>query len=222
MPSVSSSARCGVVAARHHDDHLGLARPRPRSQVARARALAGEAQHVLAARVLDQLRHPVARDEQRVEPLERGDARAGLGVAHREAHAVDAVGAGPARASTPSSSRSVAAASVRTSPSTSPSVPGSSEMHLGLGRHAAPRRRARRRTDTAQTAQSAWVTIRSGCELVELLLVELVDRLAARRCARARRASISPRTEALGDHAARECGSRSTPSRVVALVGDGD
>ena len=38
--------------------------------------------------MLDELRGPVPGDEDRVEPLERGDRHA-LGPAHREAHGVD-------------------------------------------------------------------------------------------------------------------------------------
>ena len=61
------------------------------SQRARLRALAGQPEEVDAARVLDQLRRPVAADEDRVEPLQRGD-RDRRRVAHREPHAVDPAG----------------------------------------------------------------------------------------------------------------------------------
>ena len=51
--------------------------------------LAGKAEHVDAAGELDQLRRPVARGEDRVEPLDRSDHRP-LGTLHRHAHAIDA------------------------------------------------------------------------------------------------------------------------------------
>ena len=64
----------GVVPARHHDHDVGLHGgdlfPRPLLGL-----LAGEAEHVLAAGELDQLRRPVPGGERRVEPLERHHAR---------------------------------------------------------------------------------------------------------------------------------------------------
>ena len=79
--------------------------------------------------------------------------------------------------STPASLRSVAWASVRTSPSTSPSVCGSSETISGTGsiRSAIARTSS---AETAQTLHSACVTIRSGCRRAQARLVELVDRAA--------------------------------------------
>ena len=61
------------------------------SQLSLLGLLAGEAEHVLAARVLDQLRRPVAGRVGRVEPFERDHARA-PGAAHRQADAVDPLG----------------------------------------------------------------------------------------------------------------------------------
>ncbi len=77
----------GVVAARHADDDV---RPRGRDLLPRAglRVLAGQAEEVDPAGVLDQLRRPVAGHEDGVEPLERGDGDRRR-VAHREPHAVD-------------------------------------------------------------------------------------------------------------------------------------
>ena len=77
----------GVVAARHDDHDLGLRGAHVVPRALRG-VLAGQAEHVEAAGVLDQLRRPVAGHEHRVQPLERGDAD-GLGGAHGQAHAVD-------------------------------------------------------------------------------------------------------------------------------------
>ena len=79
-----------VVAARHDDDDVGLRR-RDELQRRLLRRLAGQAGHVLAARHLDELRRPVPGDEDRVQPLERHDARAPRS-AHREADDVRAPG----------------------------------------------------------------------------------------------------------------------------------
>ena len=79
--------------------------------------------------------------------------------------------------STPASLASVAWASVRTSPSTSPSVCGSSETISGTGSISAAIARTSS-TETAQTLHSAWVTIRSGLRSRRPTLVELVDRAA--------------------------------------------
>ena len=79
--------------------------------------------------------------------------------------------------STPASLASVAWASVRTSPSTSPSVCGSSETIVGTGSMRAAIARTSS-TETAQTLHSAWVTIRSGAQAAQAGLVELVDRAA--------------------------------------------
>ncbi len=65
----------GVVAAGHRHDHLGRERLELRP-LRRARLLTGRAEHVQPARQLDHLRHPVAADVDRVEPLERRHARA--------------------------------------------------------------------------------------------------------------------------------------------------
>ena len=80
--------------------------------------------------------------------------------------------------STPASLESVAWASVRTSPSTSPSVCGSSETIAGHRVHRGSAIARTSSTETAQTLHSAWVTIRSGLEVAQADAVELVDRAA--------------------------------------------
>ena len=58
-----------VVAARHDDHHIGL-RGADLLPGALLGVLAREAEHVLAARVIDQLGRPVTGHERRVQPLE--------------------------------------------------------------------------------------------------------------------------------------------------------
>ena len=184
-PSAASRSRVGAAPPR--------SRARRRSRTARRSTTSGRAaatsshercsdgsparpEQVDAAGVLDQLRHPVAADEDRVEPLEHRDAHARR-VARPPAARGRSARRRPARGRRPRPCVSVAWASVRTSPSTSPSVCGSSETICGTGsiRSAIARTSS---TDTAQTLHSAWVTIRSGCRSRSAALVELVDRAA--------------------------------------------
>ena len=65
----------GVEPARHHDHDVRRG-GRDHLPAVLLRVLAGEAEHVLAAGVLDQLRRPMAGGVGRVEPLERDHARA--------------------------------------------------------------------------------------------------------------------------------------------------
>ncbi len=80
----------GVIAAGHHDHELGLGRCEglPAHDL---RGFTGEAEHVVATGELDQLGSPVTGHEDRIEPLECGDARAGP-AAHGELHTIDARG----------------------------------------------------------------------------------------------------------------------------------
>ena len=165
----------GVVAARHHDDDLG---PRRGDLLPRALlgVLARQAEQVDAAGVLDQLRHPVAGDEDRVEPLERGDAHRRARRARRAARGRSARPR-PATRSTPASLASVGlrrACARRRAPRRA--CAGRARSPAGAGSMPLGDRRARRRTETAQTAHSACVTIRSGCRRAQRALVELVDR----------------------------------------------
>ena len=179
--------------------------------------LAGPAEQVEPARVLDQLRRPVARDEHRVEPLEGGD-RHRLGGAHGEPHAVDP--------------RSRVAHQVDAGV-------------LGVGRlcerahvpqHLAQRVRIQRhhlrlgveplgdrahvvvgdRADGAQRLRDDQI----GLKVPQGGLVELVDR-AALLGQRAHGAVDLVRRQAGPDHVARDLGQVERLRRVVALMGDG-
>ena len=202
--SACSSERRGVVAARHGDDDLGLGGGDrlPRRLLG---VLAGEAEDVLAAGHLDELRRPVAGDEDRVEPLERRHARA-----RRAAHG-DA-----ARASTRSRVRAtsierrlrapVACAIVRTSPIVSPNVLGSSETTFGQVGISSASSRDLVVGDRAHRAQ------RLGDDQVGLEVAQRARRRARRsprraRCARATAASISAGDRPGGSTSRVTCGS---------------
>ena len=107
-----------------------------------ARLAPGLAEHVVAARQRDHLRHPVAAGERRVEPLERRDARARRARrrrprTRRAAPRSSAAQRLAALAARPSPRRAA------TSSRTSPSVSGSSEITCG---------RRSRRSATARTS----------------------------------------------------------------------
>ena len=173
-------------------------RRRPRAPTAstslplrRARLLAGQAEHVLAAGQLDHLRHPVAADEHRVEPLERGHARPARRPPRRRSTVVD-------RARRP---RPRAARRPRRRPRPRPGAARRpAPRRASTGRARSPRgwvgsRSATARTsskETAQTSHTAWVTIRSDVELRER--APRRARRAPRRgwCARARRRRSRP------------------------------
>ena len=80
-----------VVAAGHDDHHLGLGRG-DGLPVELLGVLAGQAEQVRAAGILDELRRPVTGDEQRIEPLERRHGTAAR-PADGEADTVDTPGA---------------------------------------------------------------------------------------------------------------------------------
>ena len=152
----------GVEAAGHRDHHLGRGgldlRP-----LDRARLLAGEAEHVSppASSIICGTQWPP--DVDGVEPLERGHARARR-VRHGAARPPRCGRPPPRPAARPPRRRPAASASRGTSASTSPSVEGSSEITCGrVGRRSATARTSS--SDTAQTSQTAWVTIRSTLEL---------------------------------------------------------
>ena len=206
----------GVVAARHHDHDLRLRGPHlvPRSLL---RVLAGPAEHVEPARVLDQLRRPVAGDEHRVEPLERSD-RHRLGGAHREPHAVDprrrvahqidAGVLGVGRLRERSHVAQHLAERVRVE-----------RDHLGLGIEPLGDRAhvvVRDRADGAQRLGDDQV----GLQAPQGGLVELVDR-AALLGQRAHGAVDLVRRQAGPDHVARHLRQVERLRRMVALVGDG-
>ena len=166
----------GVVAARHRDHDLGRARPRPRpSRRCADRSPAGRARR--AAGELDHLRHPVAGEVERVEPLERGDAR-------------------PARARDGAARTALDAALAARRPALSPASPrplrrpaaGSSAQHL------AERRRVER-DDLgplgSRPADGAHVVEGDGADLADCLGDDQVRRRAPP--ARPRRARRAPR-----------------------------
>ena len=123
-PGLRACAR-RVIAARHHDDHLRLGRG-DLSQSIVCDGSPAQPEEVLASGVLDQLRRPVTGDEDRVEPLERGD-RAAPRCRARRAHAVDAPGCARTSA-TPRHAAGRLRRPCATSPSVSPSVLGSSAI----------------------------------------------------------------------------------------------
>ena len=95
---------------------------------------------------------------------------------------------------------------------------GSSEITCGwVGSRSATARTSS--NDTAQTSQTACVTIRSTPELLERALVELVEGLAASGALAHRGVDLGGR-QALGNHAAGEVGELFRAGRVVTLVRD--
>ncbi len=206
-----------VIAARHHDDELRARGEHgiPRDDLG---ALAGEAEHILAAGQLDHLRGPVAGDEDRVEPLERDDARARL-LAHGELDAVDARG---------DIGDQLDAALARAG-------------RLGERAHVAERLAERMRVERDHarirrqlTRDLGDVVIGDGAdgaerlrddhlrrELGERVAVELVDRLAGER-ALANGGVDRGGVEARRQHVARDPRPLKRLQRIVALVRDGD
>ena len=154
---------------------------------------------------------------ERVEPLERGHARARR-IRHRPLDGLDPLGRlrGELLAGLVGAGRGRARRG--TSASTSPSVVGSSEITSGcVGSRSATARTSS--NETAHTSHTACVTIRSTSSASSVVLVELVQRLAAAGPLAHRR--VDPgRVEPLGDHAAREVGELFGAGRVVTLVGD--
>ena len=176
--------------------------------------LAGQAEHVDAAGVLDQLRGPVAGDEDRVEPLERGDPHRLLR-AHGEAHLVD-----PARGVLDEVDAGVLGV-------------GRGGERPGVAEHLAERVRVERdhlrlgldplrdlddvvvgdRADRAQRLRDDQV----GLQRAQPLLVERVDRLALLGQLAHRAIDLGGR-EPGADQVARDLGQLERLRGVVALV----
>ena len=98
-PSAASWSRCisasrwAISASKPHGITITIVRLGRGDQLPGLllRVLAAEAEHVLAARVVDQLRRPMAGREGRIEPFERDHARSPCGP-HGQADAVDPLG----------------------------------------------------------------------------------------------------------------------------------
>jgi len=150
-------ARAAHRTAGHHDHDLWLG-GRDALVVELLGRLAREAEDILTACQLDQLRRPVAGNEHRVEPLERGDARVAR-LAHRDPNAIDAprdqCDERDALIAPP-----VASAIVRTSPRVSRAYADRVRSRAGARQLAASSRTSS--TDTAHTGHSSCVTISSA------------------------------------------------------------
>ena len=154
-------------------------RPRPRPRCAARSSRRRKPSTSSPPANVDQLRRPVPGRERWIEPFERHDARAPRVRGPRGARGRSAPPP-PRTSSTAASLRSVAWASVRASPSTSPTVCGSSEITCGLARDLLGDRAhvvVGDRADRAQCLGDDQV----GLELVQRVGVELVDRLAGER-----------------------------------------
>jgi hypothetical protein len=194
----------GVVAARHADHDVGPGRGHGRP-VGLGGVLAREPEDVEAAGELDELGRPVARGEDGIQPLQRGDGRAPRGPAHRDPHGVDArplagdeVQRGVPRARGLGHGADVAhrlperRGVEREHPRAGLQLLG--ELLDLLGAHGA---------DRAQRLRHDEV----GLQLADEVVVELVDRLAACR-ALAHRASISAADRPDGRRSRVTCGLR--------------
>lgn len=207
-----------AVAARHRDDHVGRGR-RDLLPGALLRALAGQAEHVLAARVVDQLRRPVAGGEHRIQPLERRDARAPLHAGRGLADGVDAGG------------------QLRDQPRARLARVGRGGESADVGEHLAERRGVERqhcgrRVDLARDRADVVGGDRAdlaqllghdqlGAEVEQQVGVERVDRLAGARALLDRRVDLA-RGEPGRQLVARDVRKLARRRRVVALVRDGD
>ena len=206
----------GVVAARHHHDDLGRGRGHL-LPTARLRRLARQPEHVEAARVLDHLRRPVARAEDRVEPLQRGDGDA-VGGPYGQPHAVD-----PARGGGDELDAGVlGVGGLGERADVAQDLPDRVRVerdHLRLRVHPLGHGAdvvVGHRADGAQGLRDDQIRLQRA----QRILVELVDR-AAGGGELPHRAVDLVRRQAGPDHVARDLGQLQRLARVVALVGHG-
>ena len=205
----------GVVAAGHRHDHLGAA-GLELVPAGRARPLTRQAEHVLAAGELDHLWHPVPADIERVEPLERRHPRARRTL-DCALHGLDPLGrvegqplAGVVGIRGRGEPRHVGEHLAERG--------GVERDHLRLGRQ--PLRHGAHVVEgdgahLAHRLRDDQVHV----QLLERVLVQLVERLAAARSL-AHRGVYLGRLEPGWDHAAREVGELFGSGRVVTLMGD--
>ncbi len=206
-----------VVPARHGHDDVGLGGHDlgPRALLG---VLTGQAEHVLAAGVVDELRRPVPGGVHRVQPFERGDAHR-LGLPHGQPHAVDPAGRAGHELDALVAPAGGQGQRAHVAHDLAERV-GVERDDLGLGLDPLRDRThvlVGHGTHRAQRLGDDEV----GLELGQQVLVEAVDGLAGLGELAHPRVDLD-RGQALGDHAVGDVGELGSLGRVVALVGDGD